>query len=206
LKWAPAVISAAILLPGCAGHAPTVTAARQQAEFKQREAELSGWESWGFTGRLSVDDGQDGGSGRLDWRAGASGSLLSFRGALGQGAWQLELGHEGATLRLSDGSVATEPSVQALLDREVGWRIPVDALRWWVMGLSAPKPATRPRLELLGDGRLASLEQLGWRVEYQKYQTVESVPMPTRLEASNGAYRVKLAISRWWHSGDHDGA
>jgi len=75
-----------------------------------------------------------------------------------------------------------------------------------VMGLSAPKPAARPRLELLGDGRLASLEQLGWRVEYQKYQTVESLPMPTRLEASNGTYRVKLAISRWWHSGDHDGA
>lgn len=206
MKWLAVVLPAALLLSGCAGHPPNAPAARQQAEFKQREAELQNWKSWGLTGRLSVDNGHDGGSGRLDWRAGTSGSVLSFRGALGQGAWQLELDSAGATLRLSDGTVVSEPSVQALLDREVGWPIPVDALRWWVMGLSAPEPAARPRLELLGEGRLASLEQLGWRVEYQKYQALDSVQMPTRLEATNGAYRVKLAISRWWHAGDDEGA
>ena len=86
---------------GCARQvreAPT----EPDAAFDARAASLAAWSAWGFTSRLSVDDGDEGGSGRLDWRVSGDDSELQFRGALGQGAWQLEMDSAGATLRKAE--------------------------------------------------------------------------------------------------------
>lgn len=190
-----------LLLGACAG--PQSRAPLPAPEQQQRIAELGGWTHWGLSARLGLDDGRDGGSGRLDWSVSGQQSLLHFRGALGQGAWQLELDGQGATLTRADGSVSSDDDLQALLWRETGWQVPVAALQWWVRGLAEPGSGQQP--ELGADGLPASLEQDGWQVSFLRYMDFQGQQLPRRLEAVRGDVRLKLAVSSW-RQGDDEGA
>ncbi len=100
-----------------------------------------------------------------------------------------------ALLEKSDGTRTRSATVDQLIQLEIGWQVPVDALRWWVRGLAAP--GALQGLELDGSGLPRRLEQQGWTIEFERYQQVGDLSMPGRLEAVNAPYRIKLAVSRW---------
>ena len=166
--------------------------------YLQRAGTVSAWLRWGLSGRLSVDDGRDGGGGRLDWQVKGPDSLLDFRGALGRGAWRLEIGRDEAQLSKADGTVVSAATVDELVEYEIGWQIPLEFLQWWVRGLVAP--GYEYSLNLDENGLLLRLEQQGWVIEIDRYMEYGGVMLPRRLQAVNGDYRVKLAVSRWWHA------
>jgi len=172
--------------------------------FQARSSQLGGIASWGLAGRISLDDGDQGGSGKLQWDVEPGLSELDFHGALGRGAWHLRVGPGLARLQLADGTVETAPGVGELIRDQIGWPVPLDALQWWVRGLAAPGPVENRTLDELG--LLVSLRQFGWNVEYDRYGSFAGVQMPVRLDAIRDNYRVKLAISRWRMGADDDSA
>ena len=173
---------------------PTSDTDRQTA-YQQRAARIDGVSDWSLVGRISLDDGEQGGSGRLKWVIKADRGNMDFHGALGRGAWHMETGPEGAVLQLADGSEHSADEVDTLVQQQIGWSIPVTALQWWVRGLSAPGAVDEQSLDV--DGSLTRLEQFGWQINYNRYHTGSGIAMPTRLDARRDNYRVKLAISRW---------
>lgn len=168
--------------------------ANQQA-YQQRAQQLSVFSEWGLKGKISLDDGDQGGSGKLRWSAEAGNSELDFHAALGRGAWHLQIGPGQALLTQANGDEQSATSVNALMQDRMGWPIPVEALQWWVRGLVAPGAIEDQQID--PEGLLASLQQFGWSVEFGRYDTSGVVAMPKRLKATMGKYRVKLAISRW---------
>ena len=166
-----------------------------KAAYQARTAKLASIDTWGFVGKLSVDDGRQGGSGRLQWDVQSKSSELDFHGAMGRGAWHLQISPEGAILREADGAEQAAEGVNALILDRMGWPIPVDALQWWVRGLAAPGPVEN--VVLTPEGLLLGLEQFGWSVDFNRYDSAAGVAMPVRLDARQGSYRVKLAIGRW---------
>lgn len=192
LPWLLAIV----LLSGCrvVPTAPTGAEGAQEA-YLARADELSTWKAWELVGRLSIDDGEDGGSGRLAWRLEGEDSRLDFRGALGQGAWRLEISTGRAVLERADGSRTMAPDVESLVWRELGWRLPVNSLRYWVMGLQAPGRAER--LDLDEQGRVTYLVQQGWSIELDRYRAAGGVDLPGRIEATDGALRIKLIAASW---------
>jgi len=175
-----------------------------QTAFLTRSGQLGGIPSWGLAGKISLDDGDQGGSGKLQWDVEPGLSELDFHGALGRGAWHLRVGPGLARLQLADGTVETAPGVGELIRDQIGWPVPLDALQWWVRGLAAPGPVENRLLD--AQGLLISLRQFGWNVEYDRYGLFAGVQMPVRLDAKSGNYRVKLAISHWRMGGDGDAA
>jgi len=170
--------------------------------FQNRSGQLGEIASWGLAGKISMDDGAQGGSGRLRWDVEAGLSELDFHGALGRGAWHLLVVPGLARLQLADGTVETAPGVGELIRDQVGWPVPLDALQWWVRGLAAPGPIENRTLDT--QGLLISLRQFGWTVEYNRYDSFAGVQLPVRLDAKRQNYRVKLAISRWRMGTDDD--
>jgi len=193
-----------LLLTACAGRAPyEPDRETRTASYEVRAGRIQTFPRWSLTARLGVDDGRDGGSGRLEWGVDGSSSTLEFRGTLGRGAWRLALDETGATLSRADGSVVHDPSVAELVRRESGLLIPVDSLQWWVRGMA--RPDQEHHLELDPSGLPVELDQDGWRVRYDRYLEQDSLWLPRRLEATRGDYRVKLVISRWsMHAGGGD--
>ncbi len=163
--------------------------------YQDRAAKLAAISEWSLVGRISLDDGDHGGSGRLQWDVEPGNSELNFHGAMGRGAWHLQIGPHGATLKEANGAEQTAAGVNDLIQDRMGWPIPVDALHWWVRGLAAPGAAEDERFDQ--QGLLLSLDQFGWSVDFNRYVSFAGVVLPTRLDARRDNYRVKLAISRW---------
>ena len=84
---------------------------------------------------------------------------------------------------------------ELLLLRQTGWRVPVRALRYWVLGLPAPGPVKGRSLDRYG--RLAKLSQSGWEIEFRDYQRSGSLELPVRIFVTNHRARVRLAIGHW---------
>lgn len=181
--------------------APSDSDARS-ALYQSRYDEISSRVIWELDGRLAVNDGQDGGSGNFKWAQDKDSTLMDFHGALGRGAWRLEADAFGAILELADGEVYQAGNVTALVRRQLGWQIPVDALEWWVRGLEAP--GGTPDLELDEQGLLLGLKQFGWDIEYDRYSDSEVVVMPYKMTARCDNQTVKLVVRRWFLSASRD--
>jgi outer membrane lipoprotein LolB len=176
---------------------PNVTA------YQQRAAQIAGFSEWGLAGRISLDDGDEGGSGKLSWSVVQDIAELNFHAAMGRGAWNLKIGPALAVLTEANGEMQSAASVNALIQQRIGWPIPVDALQWWVRGLSAPGATDRRVID--SEGLLVHLDQFGWSVEFSRYGDSSGIAMPKKLNATMGEYRVKLAIGRWQIPGNDDG-
>ena len=190
-----------LILNACTGVTVKKPGLDNSAVYQERAVKLGSISEWGLVGRISLDDGDQGGSGKLKWDIQSGSSSLDFHGAMGRGAWHLEIGPNGAVLREANGSEQTAPGVNALIQDRMGWPIPVDALQWWVRGLAAPGAIEDEQFDV--DGLLINLRQFDWNVEFGRYKSQDGIELPIRLNATRENYRVKLAISRWRMSTDH---
>jgi outer membrane lipoprotein LolB len=185
----------ALLLTAC-GRVPVRPAAEDGAlAYEQRATLVGAWPEWGLSGKISLDDGAEGGSGRLNWSVRPGISELDFRAALGRGAWRLSIRPELAILTEANGDRQIAPDADFLVRERLGWSVPVDALAWWVRGLAAPGVVEARELDEAG--LLVSLQQFGWTVEFDRYDSQALTAMPRKLNAKSQDYRVKLAISQW---------
>jgi len=76
-----------------------------------------------------------------------------------------------------------------------GWTIPVTSLRFWALGI--PDPASAAETEFGDQGRLLSLQQRGWRVDFTQYREGGGQMLPRRLSAVNEDVKVRLVIDNW---------
>ncbi len=180
-----AVLAAKSLLAACAtvpgGHGVTVAPASTAA--------------FGVEGRLSARRGADGVAVGFTWRHDPPRDTLTLASPLGQVLAELEGDDElhRVALTLADGRVAEASDWPALTERALGFELPVGALSAWVRGL----PHARSAYAAEGDasGRVASLRQDGWGIDYT-YPDANSV-RPTRLRLSGFDIEVRIVIDRW---------
>ena len=190
------------MLNACTGVSVKDTGFTNKEVYEDRALRLNAIGEWGLVGKISLDDGDNGGSGRLQWSVEPGHSELDFHGAMGRGAWHLQIGQDGVLLKMADGTEQTAEDVNDLIQDRMGWPIPLDALQWWVRGLVAPGVSEN---ETYGPGGLLTgFQQFNWDVEFKRYALVDGVELPVRLNATNKNYRVKLAIRRWRMDVNHD--
>jgi outer membrane lipoprotein LolB len=187
-------LACVLLLAACAtrggGRGPREPGLAAQAA---REMALRSQETWGFTGRIAVNDGRDGGSGRISWRQRGSGYVIEIQAPVSRRTWRLRSTAAGAVLEGLEGGARSGPDAENLLSREVGWRVPFADLSAWARGARGAGPA---ELEFDPGLRPVRLQQRGWTVEYKGW-TETDPPLPTRIFATRGEQRVRLAVERW---------
>lgn len=185
---------------GCLVSSCTTVPSRQtdpaaEMAYQQRQQALLGIDEWKLSGKLAASDGKEGGSGHFSWRNSGEQTFLSFRGALGKGAWELEARKGQALLRFADGREFSASSIAQLVSSHLHAKIPVDALSWWVLGLA--RPSGWEERELDDTGRITHLRQFGWSVDFSAYRQQQQLWLPGKLVARNRENSVKLVISEW---------
>lgn len=183
------------LLAGCTTRAPVRTAADATllAAQSAREAELAADDRWALVGRLSVDAGGDGGTGRIDWRQTGDDYVIRLQAPVTRRSWVLE--KRGADVVLSglEGGERRGTDAEALLAEATGWRIPVAALSAWARGGRADGPAL---IEFGPEGLPALISQHGWQVDYREWD--DATPArPRRVFAATDGASVRLAVEAW---------
>jgi len=189
------LILVVVILNACTGVAVKEPVAGGKAAYEARAVEISAIHDWSLVAKISLDDGDDGGSGKLQWDVSGDSANLDFHGAMGRGAWHLRIDSDAAVLSEASGETQTANSVNDLIQRRIGWPLPVDALQWWVRGLAAPGAVDEEQFD--SSGLLTHLEQFGWSIKINRYKTFAGLDLPVRLDARRDEFRVKLAIGRW---------
>jgi len=193
-----------LLLNACTGVSVKESDSGNKEAYRNRAEKLAAISDWGFVGKISLDDGEQGGSGKLRWDVQAEHSELDFHAAMGRGAWSLTIDPDRAVLRDANGLEQTATDVNDVVENRMGWRLPVTALQWWVRGLAAPGAIEEEQFD--SGGLLTSLRQFGWSVEYIRYDSRGALALPTRLNATRENFRIKLAISKWHRGVNSDQA
>lgn len=181
-----------IFLPGCALLRPTPPAAPGEAAWTTRRAELSALDHWVMQARVA--SGLFSGSGNLRWQQAGEKFDIRVSGPLGASGFQAR-GHLGAVeIRTAKESIVTADP-EGFLDQSVGWSMPLGRLRYWAVGV--PYPPTPAALRYDSAGRLQSLEQDGWKLEYSEYGFFQHYELPRRFTLDNGDKRFKVIVDDW---------
>ncbi|MWV12807.1 lipoprotein localization protein LolB [Pseudomonas sp. R-28-1W-6] len=165
------------------------------AQWKAHKTQISALDAWQINGKVGIRAPKDSGSGTLFWLQRQDYYDIRLSGPLGRGAARLT-GRPGAILLevANQGRYQAE-SPEALLEEQLGWRLPVSHLLWWVRGL--PAPDSRSRVTLDADSQLARLEQDGWQVEYLSYAEQNGYSLPERIKLHGENLDVTLVIKDW---------
>jgi len=161
-----------------------------------REQALSHADHWTLQGRLGISDGRKGGSGSFSWTQNGDRYEFTLRGpAISDTNFRLTGGPDGALLEGVEGGPLHGPDAEVLMQKAMGWEVPLRDLRAWVLGLRAD---SGPAELSFGADRLPSLlQQDGWTVDYREWDAARQPPMPKRVYAEKLPYKVRLSIDSW---------
>ena len=191
------VISLLALLTGCAGltNREAIEGQGNPHLWKAHKAQIGALDAWQINGKVGIRAPKDSGSGTLFWLQRQDYYDIRLSGPLGRGAARLT-GRPGAILLevANQGRYEAE-SPEALLEEQLGWRLPVSHLQWWVRGL--PAPDSKSRVTLDSNSQLARLQQDGWDVEYLSYAEQNGYSLPQRIKLHGTNLDVTLVIKDW---------
>jgi outer membrane lipoprotein LolB len=160
--------------------------------------DLNRLQRWQAQGRLGVSGPETGGSGSFDWSQRGDRAEIQIRGPVGVGSVRLELRGDGAQpalrLQTSDGRTLEAQAAWDELEARLGAAVPAGQLRYWMLGL--PAPGAHEWIEASEAG-VTTLEQSGWRIDYQRFSTDPGARVPVRMRAASGDARVRIVVDRW---------
>jgi len=198
------VLLAAVLLNGCAtldlSDDPD-TSVESTSELEQvwneRQTELSAIKYWHLTGRLAVINGDDAWNLNLDWQQKGDDYEIQMHGAFGAGKVKLVGNAHGVLLKDSDDQTFYADTPELLLYEQTGVFVPVDGLRYWVVGLTSPTQQEKPRLD--NKGRLAFLNDANWQVKFKRYMQVSGIDLPRKvfILKNDKELDVRLVVDKW---------
>jgi outer membrane lipoprotein LolB len=187
----------ALLLAGCAGLAPqeSVEGPGNAEDWTAHKAQVSEIDGWQISGKIGIRAPQDSGSGTLFWLQRQDYFDIRLSGPLGRGATRLTGRPEAVALEVAGQGRFEAKSPEALVESQLGWQLPVSNLLWWVRGL--PAPDSRSRVALDANGRLASLQQDGWDVQYLGYSEEDGYTLPSRIKLAGRDLQITLVVKDW---------
>ncbi len=182
-----------LLVSGCS---TVPTHSPQILDWPQREAALQQITAWQLEGRIAIRTTDDSWSGSLWWQQLDDMYELKFSGPFGQGAINLKGDQKQVVLNSSEGEIVGHNGAEQLMYEQLGWRVPISSLRYWVLGL--PDPSKNSSLLEFDDfGRIKLLQQGGWSINYRRYQLFQQLDVPGKIAIKNHKLGVKLVIDHW---------
>ena len=148
-------------------------AACAQVEIKPPEGPLE----FSLAGRIAARYGKESFTGNIGWRHARDGDELLISTPTGQGVAQIIRQGNAVLLKTAEPREYRDSDPEALTERVLGFRIPIDGLADWVQGKPSPQ-----------------LEARGWRVEYLDR---DDQGRPTRMRLTYQGIELRLAISQW---------
>ncbi|MFT2110040.1 lipoprotein insertase outer membrane protein LolB [Marinomonas sp. 2405UD68-3] len=151
---------------------------------------------WETVGRVGIRTEEDALSGNFNWLHNQSTFDLSIIGPFGQGATHLKQ-IENGNIELKYQDVTVEgTSAHALLNEHFGWQFPVNQVTYWIRGLPSPN-SHYEIFNRFNSDRPEEIIQDGWTVTYKEYSTIDTLELPSKLQASKPPFRVNLIITQW---------
>lgn len=188
-----AAMTALLLVGGCGTNSShKVEGGKPSPAWKAQEAYLSSLSAWEMSGRAGSGLGF---SGQLDWLQHTTQSFIKMRGPLGIGRLEITGNAEQVVLKDKHGTRTVDNPEEVLLDN-YGMPLPIDYLRWWMLGIAAPNEDAGYQFD--GNGNAVAIQQAGWLVSLSDYQPyVCNVILASKLTLLNDDHKLKVVLKKW---------
>ena len=185
-----------MLLQSCGTTAPRLSAQDVELRWQQRQQQLSVLPNWRLRGRIGFISERESGSGSLYWEQKGEQYQLRVVAPLGRGSINISGDAAGVQFETDKGEQQYAGDVEQLIWERTGWMIPVQRLRYWVLGL--PSDIKDEQYQLDEAGRLASVRSDQWQVQYLRYRNVENLELPAKIIVQGPDLKIKVAVSEWY--------
>lgn len=155
--------------------------------------EIAG-DQWQLDGKLGVWYRDERESVNVRWLNCNERYRIHLSGPLGSSTAVIEGGEGTVTLKRS-GEAPVSAATPEELAGELGWPLPVSALRHWVRGRPVPLQSFGGKTDR--DGHLTDMRQLGWVLDFARYTSPAPASPPRRVELNNDSLTMKLLIRQW---------
>ncbi len=180
------LLAGILVLPACSTISTTPEIAYQPTTTQN---ELYNLQRWAFEGRIAITGKNDAWSANINWEHSPTEDLIKLSGPLGQGGALIQLNASGVTIDQGGGDVKSSTDVENFINQQVGLAVPVNSLRYWVVGLP-DKSQTVSAIE-------KGFEQVGWKNQYKTMQPVGSYVLPRNMTVTSETVKLKLFIDQW---------
>ena len=199
-----------LALTGCASTPSRPVVDDPVKAWQHRVNDLSAIASWEVKAKLAVKTYKRGGQANMLWRREQADHNINLYGPLGGGRVILTRTAEGATLRDNKKRTYHAETTEELLYRIAGWQVPFGSMRYWVLGV--PEPGQGYEESIDEWGRLQTLRQSGWEIEFVEYRDFDGRELPRKFLMTalpgtthivndhlgeNDEVKVKIVIKHW---------
>jgi outer membrane lipoprotein LolB len=180
-----------VLLIGCAT-APIT----KNLTWKQQQQSINSLNTWHAIGKIGFTNGKQGGTATLDWQQNGEHFNLMLQGPFKIDTMYIT-GHPGNVhLATSEGVKQTATAPEAIIQKQLGWTIPVSGLVHWARGVPI-QGVPIEFIQLSKENRVIKLKQQGWTIDYYDYKQFEQFILPTKITLQYGKIKIKLIFRNW---------
>ncbi len=174
---------ALLLLVGCSG-----LQERNLESIDWRQRSVVKLDSWNMSGRLVIVD-EEVWTANVYWQHHLDIDRLRLSGMLGLGAVDIVLDGQGILIDNGQGEKLFSQDVDNFVAQQIGFYVPLTALRQWVLGQDLKDLPSKPNE--------SGFDQLGWKVRYEGYMATSGGLMPRKLKVTKEARMLKLVVDQW---------
>lgn len=165
------------LLTGCAGFFPAHPIVQLQSPEK-----MSHWQA---SGSMSIQQANRTTAFSFQWQQNQKHYTLQLFAPLGLGSLRIVGDADHVELWQSATQKITAKTPEILMQRELGYAVPITSLYYWIRGLPDPRmPMTK-------------MQQQDWKINFLDFKIVSGFNLPTKIILENKIMHVKIVITRW---------
>lgn len=176
-------------------HPVTRTTTAISSGWLAQQQQINLISNWTVRGRIAVQMAQHGGSASVFWQQQNQNYAIELFGPLGVGAVYLNGTPGQILLTSSKGEHLQATTPEILIQRALGWNLPVTNLKYWIRGI--PVQGQAKTTQFNNQGQLSQLQQDGWTINYLNYFTVQNVYLPQQILLQGQGLVVKIFIDNW---------
>ncbi len=182
-------------LSACAAIPARQAPMNHHINWTARQKQLQKIQTWYIQGAIGIKTPQKSFSASLNWQQHRSHYLINLFGPLGIGAVAIR-GQKGyVRLKTTKHQVFTAKSPEQLLQKQLGWHLPISDLHYWIRGLPVPNSASKKYFDVYH--HLIRLEQAHWKIQYLGYTAVNKVDLPNKIFLTAPQLSLRIVISQW---------
>jgi len=162
---------------------------------QKQQTQLSERQFWFLKARVAIKTKEENVSANLEWEKTGNDFDFHIYGMFGATYTHLTQEGQKATLKLPEDQVFYHQNAQQLMQDNLGWDFPINALSYWIKGLPSGKEGETIRRN--AKGLLQTISFRGWLVTFSRYQDFSGYQMPKMLKAKHPQMSLKIAVKKW---------
>ena len=194
-----ACILLTLLMVGCAGDIVKESQEREDQESalaSRHNDALYAIDGWLLMGRIAYQAGGEGWTATLHWTQDQDLYNVRLIAPLGQGAYELRGNDDRVLLMTANNELLSATDPEKLLFDNMGWKVPLTGLRYWVRGVPEPDKEIS-NLVRDENGRITDMQQSGWRISFLRYTEGKVPELPEKIFMQNDRFQLRLVIQDW---------